>query len=408
MPGEAASPVPFRIAVVTSHPVQYQAPLFQRLSRDPLIDLMVYYGHDGSLVSEIDADFGIPVTWDRPLLAGYRSAFLTGRQAGSRTRILTLSVAKWLVSEFRRERYDAVLIHSYATASSAIGYLAAHLSRTPVLLRTESELLRKRSATRDLVRRLLMRLLTRLTSGFLVIGTANRAFYRSLQIAEERLFDTPYAVDNEFFDRARADVLSHREKIRSELGFSNGLPVVVFSGKLIDRKRPLDLIEAVRRLEHEGVPVGLLMIGEGALRSSIERFSRQNTLARVVLAGFVNQTGLARYYAAGDVFVLPAQFDTWGLVVNEAMLFAIPAIVSDMVGAGQDLVEPGVTGYVYRAGDVDALTAHLRTLVTNPRRRSRMGDAARARVLCWSFEEDLSGILSALRKLSRPRAQSSI
>jgi glycosyltransferase involved in cell wall biosynthesis len=393
--------------VVTSHPVQYQAPLFQRLARDPQFDLAVYYGHDGSLVGEFDADFGLPVSWDRPLLAGYRSAFLTSCRTGRRGRILTISIVNRLLSEFRWERYDAVLIHSYATASSAVGYLAAYLSRTPVLLRTESELIRPRSGWRNRIRRFFVRVVVRFTSGFLVIGAANREFYHSLRIPENRLFDTPYAVDNEFFSSARSDVLSERQRVKGELGFPPELPVVVFSGKFIERKRPLDLAEAVRRLLREGIQVGLLMIGEGELRARIERFVTDERLPFVHLTGFVNQTGLAKYYALGDVFVLPSQFETWGLVVNEAMLFAMPAIVTDMVGAGRDLTEPGVTGYVYPVGNIDALTGHLRTLIIDPDRRRRMGDAAKAKILTWSFDEDLSGILAALREVSRPRVRSS-
>jgi len=292
------------------------------------------------------------------------------------------------------------MIHSYATPSSLLGYAAAHATRTPVLLRTESEHIRPRSRLRRATRQGVVRILTRLTAGFLVIGSANRDFYLSVGVSEDRLFNTPYAVDNEFFDQTRATVMPRRAQIRAEMGFPEDLPVIVFSAKLIDRKRPLDIVEAVARLAGEGTAVGLLIIGEGTLRDDIESMVRTRQLPYVHLTGFVNQTGLSRYYAAGDVFVLPAEFDTWGLVVNEAMLFRMPAIVTDMVGAGRDLVEDGVTGYVYKVGDIDALADRLKRLVRNGQCRTEMGEAARAKVVAWSFDEDVAGILNALQWLA--------
>ncbi len=61
----------------------------------------------------------------------------------------------------------------------------------------------------------------------------------------------------------------------------------------------------------------------------------------VNLVGFINQTELPTYYAAADVFVLPSHYETWGLVLNEAMACGLPGIVSDTCGAIQDMI--GVT-----------------------------------------------------------------
>src|SRR5262249_45720151 len=149
---------------------------------------------------ELDLSFGVPIAWDRPLLDGYRSTFLTRRDPATRGgRIVTFANAGRLIAEFRRQRFDAVLVHSYATATSVLGYLAAVLSGTPILLRTEPELLRPRRAWVRHLKALYVGLVVRLTKGFLVIGSANRAFYQSYGVGAPRLFDTPYAVDNDFF-----------------------------------------------------------------------------------------------------------------------------------------------------------------------------------------------------------------
>src|ERR1700748_2081398 len=65
-----------RLAYVVSHPIQYQAPLLRRIAREPDIDLTVLFGSDFSIRGYKDQGFGVEVTWDVPLLNGYRSEFL--------------------------------------------------------------------------------------------------------------------------------------------------------------------------------------------------------------------------------------------------------------------------------------------------------------------------------------------
>ena len=94
-------------------------------------------------------------------------------------------------------------------------------------------------------------------------------------------------------------------------------------------------------------------------------------------AGFLNQSEIVRAYAAADCLVLPSDAgETWGLVVNEAMACGIPAIVSDQVGCGSDLVTDGVTGATFPMGDVDALARCLIEFSADPKRLRRMGAAA--------------------------------
>ena len=89
--------------------------------------------------------------------------------------------------------------------------------------------------------------------------------------------------------------------------------------------------------------------------------------------GFVNQSELPAVYASADVLVLPSDGqETWGLVVNEAMACGVPAVVSDAVGCGPDLIEPGRTGATFPFGDIAALAAAIeeRPVVRPPSRRA--------------------------------------
>lgn len=397
-----ASPVghTFRLAAVASHPVQYQAPLFQRLAAHPEVDLTVYYGHVGSMSGALDQGFGVPVSWDRPLLEGYRSVALSNR-AVSHTDSQRLSTSLRMISELSKNHFDAVLVDGYTTPLCMATILAAWLSGTPILLRTEFELFRPRGRWLVAAKRLLLGQVFARTAAFLSIGTANREFYLSHGVDCRKIFETPYCVDNDFFNEQRRSLLAQRRQLRSALGFEGGMPLIVYSGKLIPRKRPLDLAAAYASIISEGVEAGLLVIGDGPLRGELEAFFEQRMLGNVRILGFKNQTELARYYVCGDVFALPSSFETWGLVVNEAMLFGLPPIVTNMMGATRDLVEHGVDGFVHRVGDIGSLSCYLADLTQNQDKRHRMGKAARRKVAGWNYDACVSGIIGALQRWSK-------
>ncbi len=391
----------YRLVVVTSHPVQYQAPLFRQLARHPSIDLTVYYGNDSSLANTVDPDFGIPVVWDRPLLDGYRSVFLT-HCTKPITKSSRLAAYSHIILDFCRNRYDAVFIHGYATPFSALAYLAAWISRTPVLLRTESELLRARATGLKVAKRLFLNLLFHGTAAFLVIGSANREFYMQHRVVWRKMYQTPYCVDNDYFAAKCQELRPRRAELKQALGFPPALPVITFSGKLIERKRPMDLAMAYQQLVEAGTSAGLLIIGEGRLRSELEDFFAAQQLPHVRLVGFKNQTELPECYVCGDVLVLPSAFETWGLVVNEGMLFGMPVITTDMVGAARDLIENDVTGYVYPVGDVPGLARLLQGLLSDPEKRLNMGGAAQRRVSKLNYQACVEGIVKALQDIHDP------
>jgi glycosyltransferase involved in cell wall biosynthesis len=388
----------FRLAAVTSHPVQYQAPLFQRLAGHPSIDLTVYYGHDASVTGELDPEFGLPIAWDRPLLAGYRSVVLaTCDQRLRWWRRMSRQAA--VIRHIWRGRYDAVFIHSYATWLSLMAYAGAWLSRTPVLVRTESHDIWARPAPTAALKSIVLRVLFRHTDAFLSIGEANQRFYERLGVGSDRLFWTPYGVDNEFFSSERERLLPERDAIRRELGIAPDEAVVVYSGKLIERKRVEDLLLAASRV---GAKMAVLIIGDGPCRSRLLEATVRLGV-KVLFVGFQNQTQLARYYVCGDVFVLPSRHETWGLVLNEAMLFEMPVIATTAVGAGVDLIEPHVTGFSYRSGDITRLAEYLELLAADPDRRHVMGRAARRLVGRYTYDACVEGITSALTAIAERR-----
>jgi glycosyltransferase involved in cell wall biosynthesis len=173
--------------------------------------------------------------------------------------------------------------------------------------------------------------------------------------------------------------------------------VVLFVGKFETKKRPLDLLEAFAALRHPSAV--LVFVGAGALENDLKREAANLGTGRVIVEGFQNQSAMPRTYALADLVVLPSYGtgETWGLCINEAMNMAKPVIVSNHVGCGPDLVIPGETGWIFPAGDGEALSAALADALSDPERLKVMGQAARAHIDRFSYREVTAGLMAALR-----------
>src|SRR6202042_140238 len=178
-----------------------------------------------------------------------------------------------------------------------------------------------------------------------------------------------------------------------------GRAVILFASKMQPHKRAADLMEAYVRLSSDGVAEPapyLVFAGDGEERASLERRARELKWDSIRFIGFRNQSELPALYDLCDVFVLPSEHEPWGLVVNEAMNGGKPVIVSDRVGAGPDLVDDGVNGFVYPTRNIASLADRLRRLIDNPENRAKMGARALEKVALLDFGADRDGLLAAL------------
>jgi glycosyltransferase involved in cell wall biosynthesis len=388
-----------RLAYLVSHPIQYQVPLLQKLAAHPQITLHVYYMDDAGARRRRDPEFGVPVQWDIPLLEGYTWTLLRNRSPWPEADYPFRFVHPAIVGVLGRERYDALIVHGYAHVTEWLAFLGARRSGTPILLRGESTLLGRRPPAVAAAKRLTLGALLPRIHGALAIGTLNREFYLAYGVPDDRIFWVPYAVDNARFRAEAARWQPSRPALRAALGLPPDLPVVLYAGKLIPRKRPLDLLEAYARIAADH-PAALVLLGEGMERPRLEAAIARHGLPHVRITGFVNLSEIGRYYAAADVLVLPSEYEPWGLVLNEGMCFGLPVVASDAVGAAPDLVRAEDNGFVYAAGDVAALAHALRRLLGDPALRARMGARSREIVAGFSYDADVDGILEALRRVT--------
>jgi glycosyltransferase involved in cell wall biosynthesis len=375
------------IGVVTTHPIQYQVPLFRELDSRSDIEVIVYYGRIPDR-KEQGKGFGTSFEWDLPLLQGYPWAVLWGEteQPGDGA----VRTFNGFVEAYRE--VDVMLIHGWNTGYMRRAWWRGLRENVPLLVRGESNSKKPRPWYVRAIHRLYLRPFDR----HLYIGQSNKQFYRQAGVSEEALYPAPYCVENKRFDEDWHDRKATRTALREEFGIDREAVCFLFCGKFIDKKRPTDVLQAfVRAWRATDRSIHLLMVGDGEMRSEAEDFAPAKV--PITFTGFLNQTEIGDAYAAADMLVLPSDYgETWGLVVNEGMVFELPAIVSDRVGCGPDLVDEGKTGCTVPFGDIEALASTMKQMARHPERVRKMGENARNRVMSeYTIEKAVDGIVEA-------------
>lgn len=378
-----------RLAIFTTHPIQYHAPLWRYLARQTGIELKVFYFSDHSVRGGVDSEFAVPVSWDVPLLEGYEWEFLSRTADLANPRQVRIQDPELLL---KRGGFEGVLLQGYTHGFERQLAAVARSLGVRVVLRGELTDHGPRPYWKHLVRTAFLRSFYRRIDAFAVIGEMARRHLARMGVSSERQYESPYAVDGQYLESQKSP--GSRADARAAFGWDAGQFVFLFSGKLIERKRPLDLIHAVAKLP-ESARAALLVVGDGPLMAEAKDAGERLLGRRCRFAGFANQSQIAGHFACADALVLPSRFETWGLVVNEAFHFGLPAIVSDQVGCHPDLVIPGETGAVFPESDPRALLEALHVAAADPQRSAEMGKKAHERIRRFSVERAGSGVLQA-------------
>ena len=393
--GRGADPVT-RLAVVTTHPIQYQCPIWRNLAARPDVLVKVFFASDFSVRGYIDTGFSQQVRWTVPLLDGYEHEFLGSGPVGPRTTAPMIGATS-LANRLRSFAPTACLLNAYSPLLYWHALAACRLEGIPVMLRAETtDVDQDRTLLRRLRRDAALKFFYAGVSQFLAIGHNSRAHYQRLGVRGERIGFAPYCVDSDLFESQYAR--RQRGCIRSKLAIPPNALLVLFSGKLIPKKDPLTLLEAMAGVpDIHGRPVHLVFVGDGDLRGRLEKAAAESAAGRVHFLGFQQQEKLGDVYTDADMLVLPSLYtETWGLVVNEAMQFGLPCIVSDRVGCCPDLIQAADTGLVFPHGDRLALRSAISELAEQVIDRSDAIHAlCRKRVAGYTTQAAANGILDA-------------
>jgi glycosyltransferase involved in cell wall biosynthesis len=391
----AASPDPAsRLLVFDTHPIQYRAPVFQALSRR----------HASVKVYFLNAEFNgrrwwfhevgkIPrQVWGRPLEQGYDNEILGTDRLGWRATLRRFS------SILRAESPAAVAIYGYYLPEHwMLRYLCARLGIALIFIgETFAE---SRSPWRRWLKAPLLRYFFRGVSQVISIGTRNRDLYARRGVSPERLVSARYCVDTDFFRLSPQEHSLERGRWRSQESIPESALVILFVGRLFARKRPFDLFAIEAAIDPQ-LEVLIAIAGNGELENQVRERARGNR--RIRLLGFRDQREVRSCYHGADALLVPSEYETWGLVVNEAFACGIPAIVTDTCGVAGDLVVGGETGFLYPVGDTAAAAEAISLWARDRERCRKMGQAAQAKVGAeYDADQFADAFLTALSRVRR-------
>lgn len=371
-----------RLAIVTTHPVQYNAPLFALLSQRQKIRINVFYTWEQARASVYDPGFGHIRQWDLPLLEGYDHCFVQNRAKSPGSHHFTGIHNPGLIRAIEAWEPNAVLVFGWAFRSH-LSIMRYFKGRLPVFFRGDSTLLDEVQGVKKWARRLFLRWVYRHVDRAFYVGNNNKDYFRKHGLTEPQLVFAPHAVDNSRFASISKEEEEDLTCWRAELGILESDFVVLFAGKLEAKKNPLFILDLAQEIKCDDVK--FLIVGNGELEESLKE---KNGDSRVMFLPFQNQSKMPLVYRLGNVLLLPSKGpgETWGLAANEAMACGLPVILSDKVGAAPDLVGDKNTGIVFSVNAVNSVAGYICSLQKDKRFYQESSEAARQHIRSFSFE----------------------
>lgn len=302
-----------------------------------------------------------------------------------------------------REGYDVVVGFGWTSPDTVLALLIAKWRRLPVVLWDTSI-----PHPPGRLKQFLMPLVRRMIAaydGYFVPSTPAAEYFISMGASAADMTLIPQVIDNAAFARAAEREGTQRAEHKAALGITTP-QVILFVGQLTARKGLDVLLDAFHRVSARNPAVSLLLVGEGPMQPGLT--ARAHTLGleqRVFFSGYVPRAALPRFYTLSDVFVLPSWYDTFGVVVLEAMACGLPVITTSSVGAARDLIRQGENGFVVEYGDAAGLASALEQVFSSETRRAAMGDTSRKIIAGWNLDLAAKNFEQAIWALLRKRAK---
>ncbi len=320
-----------KLAIVTSHPIQYNAPLFALLAKEPAVDLMVFYTWgEQAMGAKYDPNFKKIIEWDIPLLEGYNYKFIENTSSNPGSHHFRGIINPSLNQEM--ETWGAQVVWVWGWAFHSHLKAIRHFNgKVPVWFRGDSTLLDEPDgfSLKKFARRLFLRWVYKHIDKAFYVGTHNKAYYKKHGLKNQKLVYAPHAIDNDRFSDTHGRYYIDAIAWKKKLGFLDNDILLMYVGKFEPNKNLKELILSINKTK-----LNLLLVGNGPLQEELESISSTN----IKFLPFQNQSILPIVYRMADAIVLNSKSETWGLVLNEALACGIPVIASEKCGGAIDLI----------------------------------------------------------------------
>jgi glycosyltransferase involved in cell wall biosynthesis len=374
-----------RVTVVSPEPTPYRSPLFDRVAARTEVDLTVVYA----------ARTVAGRTWS--VTPRHAAIFLGGARLPGLRSILRhdYPVTPAIGRVLRRSRPEVVVVSGWSTFAAQAALAWCRTRKIPYVLLVESHDLGPRPGWRRAVKGAVVPPIVRGAAGVLVVGTAARESVLARGAIPETVRVFANTVDVVAWNERADQLAGRRAELRSESGVGDEDVVVLSVGRLVFEKG-LDLL--IRATAAAGDSrLRLVFAGSGPDEAALSELARELDV-RLLIRGDLPEAALAEEYVKADAFALLSVHEPWGVVVNEAAASGLPLVLSDRVGAAQDLLRDGENGFVVPSGELAATAAALKRLAEDPALRRTAGGRSRELVGEWGYEPSVENFVAAVRE----------
>jgi glycosyltransferase involved in cell wall biosynthesis len=354
-----------KIAIITTHPIQYHAPLFSFLSANSNYSIKVFYTLGNQGADEYDKDFGIKRSWNLDLLSGYEYEFLENVSKNPSSQSFRGVNNHNIINKVREFDPRAIIVYGWKHFShfTVLNYFKG---KVPILFRGDSTTLDDAAANPLFIffKYTFLKWIYSKVDYVLSPGQASDQYFLKSGIPKSKIIRTPHSVDNQRFELFTEREQSRLSQLKSELLISNIDFVFLFAGKFIEKKNPLLLIKAFELLAQSNDRVKLLLVGNGNLEIEMRKQVASLSVSvsdRIIFLPFQDQHQMKVIYRLANVLVLPSRGpgETWGLSVNESLASGTPVLVSNQCGCAFDLVKQNVNGLIFESNELDDMVSKM-------------------------------------------------
>ncbi len=369
-----------RIAIITNILPPYRVPLFNYLAEQPNVKLRVFLcaetepDRHWNWPSNIQFEYEIDGSPSYRLLNGKPTYLPFG-----------------LIERIHRFRPDVIIVGSLGVVG-LICWFGSKLLGVPLLLWSEATAISEKYRNRYLTS--LRRFLVRNSQAYIGVSSAAAEYFVALGAYSKKVQVSLQTLDVEFFGQQVEKYRKEKENIKKDLGLKGR--IIAYVGNLEFYKGSDLLLDAYFEVLKHVPNINLLLVGTGSLFTQMKNKTTQAVNARVHFIGFKQHQELPLYYAISDLFCLFSRYETFGIVVTEAIAAGLPVVCSQFAGASFDLVQNGYNGYVINPFNIENSANRIILILKNDALRFQMGKKSIELAKKCTIESAASAMLTSV------------
>lgn len=311
-----------KVLFLTNIPSPYRVDFFNELGKK--CELTVLFESDSAKSRDS--------AWRASTFVGFNAVFMKGIKTGE-AEAFCPEVIKYL----SKKRFDIIVVGMYSSPTGMFAIEYMRLKRIPFIISSDGGIKKNDKGIKHWMKAHFIGAAV----AWLSTGSMTTEYLCYYGAVESKVYQYPFTsvLDKDILDQP----ISYKDKkrIREKLNIQEE-KVVLSVGQFIYRKGYDVLLENCKGLS---LNIGVYIVG-GIPTDEYKKIKEENGLSNVHFVGFMKKENLADYYRAADLFVLPTREDIWGLVINEAMSYALPVITTDKCVAGIEMVRTNETGMI--------------------------------------------------------------